>query len=201
MWGTMNAIGTSDNKIIFNNVFIEHGFNAVDSVLSIKFSDISIINKSSFSQSNATVSVSDSVIRSTGNYIKISESKHDSFIERNTLINTSIVIADSASPVSIKNNNFIGDSHVFFHCSNSPVYVERNSFLTKETTVIKLPDYCNVSNMQISNNYWGTDDKKIIDGMIFDSKDYFGISTTIDYMPILNEADVNTPDPTKYLSQ
>jgi uncharacterized repeat protein (TIGR02543 family) len=76
---------------------------------------------------------------------------------------------------------------------SSATIVKYNSFINTEGIVLKLPSGYDRAAMSATKNYWGTQDTRIIDTMIYDKNDDITCAGYIDYLPILTEPHPSTP--------
>lgn len=202
--GKLNAIGTSDSKIVFNNIKISGiGTNTEHFEINVQFSEI---NSGPFyywpDTMYGSLILRDSKINNSS-FIFLWYPTADSYIERNIFTNTGgISVGARNHNIYIRNNifynitNWQGDSAIEAWANNDTygqIIVEQNSFLTTNRVALRLPVGYTNANMMASNNYWSTTDESVINSMIFDKNDDLGSANYIVYLPILTEPHPNTP--------
>ena len=196
-WGTLNMVGDYENRILLNNVSLDSGFRGNGAKINISFADIYISNKSFLSNYFAEYSIYDSVFY--GCYFIVSQSNEVSTFERNTFVDTSIFVEAQNGEVIVRNNNFIGNSGIRLGFGGRTITIEKNNFITNEEKAVSFNSNCDLETLNVSNNYWGTTDLNLIDEMIYDHNDFYGIFTTADYFPILSIPDRLTPDSASHM--
>lgn len=145
----------------------------------------------------------DSVIKDFPQIIYLWYPIEDCYIERNIFIRSREISVGHSDSVKVYITNNVFYQNPLSAIVNWAAYdtsetiVRLNSFLNTAGTAVGL-QYSD-SGMSAINNYWGTTDIPTIESMIYDRNDYLGITSYIDYLPILTTADPNTPDPTPYL--
>jgi hypothetical protein len=99
--------------------------------------------------------------------------------------------------VSIRNNLF--QRNIGYVVKNVVSYpptqtiVKYNSFSEMWGTVLELEHDSPFAAMDASDNYWGTTNTSIIDAVIHDKNDDITLAGVINYLPILQTPDPNTP--------
>jgi hypothetical protein len=127
----------------------------------------------------------------------------DTFIEFNTFTNTSgikIGTDDSSKPsgfVFVKYNLFINNQgyiiNNFASYGFSKTFVNNNSFTDTSGIILEVEKTSTTADMDASQNYWGTTDTTIIDFKIYDKNDDDSCSSFINYLPLLDIPDPETP--------
>jgi len=200
-WGTLNILGDSENKIQLYDVTLTTGLRGNGTIINISFANMSLNPlRTSFSTGYAEYNIYDSVFY--GGVFSVNNSVNDSFFERNIFVDCPIVFSgDQHGGLIVKNNNFIGNSGVFFRpcLQTTSISIERNSFMSNEEKAIIIGPGSTLEELDISLNYWGTTDPDLINQMIYDHNDYYGLMTTVDYLPLLMSPHGATPDPTPYM--
>ncbi len=113
------------------------------------------------------------------------------------------IYTDNAVKVYIKNNlfykghslNYSGYWNFYILVDSqdlSEVTIKYNSFIDMNDTVLKLSD-SSISTFSASENYWGTQDKNVIETMIYDRNDDIRCVGYVNYLPILTEPHPDTP--------
>jgi len=128
----------------------------------------------------------------------------DSYIEYNTFVNSSgIEIAtddyysNAYGMVNVRYNLFTLNQGFFI--SNLASYglnkinVNNNTFINTNGIVLAVEKGYTTVDMNASQNYWGTSDTSIIDSIIFDKNDDASCNSYINYIPIIETPDPETP--------
>ena len=202
-WGTLNAIGTNENKITFENVNIGiNGKSSEPAFFDIQYANIygGSIVKAGGNAEYGSFRLRDSYIKDTSNYMYIWYPTSDVFIERNVFENSGGISVGTSSGVNvfIRNNVFYNQKGNFAvqnwaSYDSSQIIVEYNSFLSNDKIALKIRPGYSGSNMVATNNYWNTSDEKIVDSMIFDKNDDLSCASIIEKGNILLEPHENTP--------
>ena len=201
--GVLNANGTKNDKITFNNVNIKlNGTSKENSFMDISFAEInggSIVSPGGGS-GYGSFNLRDSHIKNTEDYMYVWYPKADVNIERNIFENSGGISVGTrgSTKVYIRNNVFYKQTRGFAvenwaSYNSSETIVEYNSFMSTDKIALRLPSGYNNANMTAINNYWNTNDTEVIDNMIFDKKDNLGSARIIEILPILEEPHENTP--------
>lgn len=205
VWGTLDAAGNEQSKIIFNNVSIGPGISGSSTtpfLINIKFSEInagSIYSPTGYAIYGSLV-LQDSILRDTSEYMYLWTPTSDCYIERNIFDNTggiSVGIGGNRK-VYVRNNVFYNQTtnsavENWVSSMTSELIVRYNSFLSNDRIALMLPSGYSDTRMTATQNYWNTLDTDIIDSMIYDRNDDLGCADYIDYIPVLTEPHPNTP--------
>lgn len=202
-FGTLSAIGTSENKITFENVNIGiNGKSSAPSFFDIQYADIygGSVVKAGGNAGYGSFNLSDSYIKNVNEYMYLWYPTADTYIERN------IFESSKGISVGVKGNiNVFIRNNVFYNQKGnyaiqnwasynlSETLVEFNSFLSNDRVALEIQPGYKTAKMKATNNYWNTTDEKIIDNMVFDNSDDLSCATTIEKSPILLEPHDNTP--------
>jgi hypothetical protein len=199
--GRIYALGTADNKIIFDSgVYLGQDFRffKADGPSPSVDLDYTIINGGSVWQGyGGSFSLKHSQL------IDVAESyvtypKKDVYIEYNIFINSrGFSTATYDANVYVRYNLFKGNDWFIVRSSasydGSKTIVKYNSFIDMAGIVLELaPGYSSAA-MTATENYWGTSDTNIIDSMIYDKNDDITCAGFIEYLPILTEPHPDTP--------
>ena len=199
--GRIYALGTADNKIIFDSgVYLGQDFRffKADGPSPSADLDYTIINGGSVWQGDGgSFSLKHSQL------IDVAESyvtypKKDVYIEYNRFINSrGFSTATDDANVYVKCNLFKGNDWFIVRSSasydGSKTIVKYNSFIDMAGIVLELrPGYSSAA-MTATENYWGTNDTGVIDSMIYDKNDDITCAGFIDYLPILTGPYPDTP--------
>jgi len=185
VWGTLNAVGRSSSHIVFNNVHIEaYGEETVTGphFVCIKFCQINggSVYRATGEGKYGSVTVQDSILRNTEDYLDIRFPISDCYIERNVFDNSggiSCGVPDyySYPTVYVRNNVFYNQKVLGavpavsnWSCpSPSKMIVQHNSFLSVDRLALCLPIYAATAGMTATENFWNTTDTNVIDAMIY----------------------------------
>jgi len=213
VWGTLNAIGRSSDRIQFENIQItSQGYVSDPSTINIQYANISypfVLSLGSYCEHSLRDSIID---KAQGVYIS-AEAGTECYFERNILINCGIIQLNTewewSGRLYVRNNVFYSDSSFDNYTGydsaislatrpNMTVF-QYNSLLiadSRYSIAAILGDFV----IDISNNYWGTTDTNVIDEQIYDGADlYPPISGYAKYTPFLTSPHTNTPVPTPYI--
>ena len=110
-------------------------------------------------------------------------------IQDNLILNNKfgVYLRDSQDDAVIKDNTFAGNGVGIFN----PTYhltLEGNNFVDNTLYDVQ----AGASAVNAENNWWGTSDRAVIAGKIYDSNDDFSLGTIV-YTPFLSVANVNAP--------
>jgi hypothetical protein len=128
----------------------------------------------------------------------------DAYIIHNIFLNASgirIGTDDYANPqgnVYVRYNLFTQNQGSFINnfasYGHSKVYINNNTFTDIDKIILEVERGSTTSDMDASQNYWSTLDNSTIDFMIYDANDDVSCSSYIDYFPIIEAPDPNTPE-------
>jgi hypothetical protein len=202
VYGTLNAVGSSSDKIHFQNMYIMS--SNVGSVpvftepsrVNMAYAEILNLAVLSFDGVGA-FSIRDSLLEGTSIEFLLNGSTEDCYFERNIIINSSDILLSL-----LDNSKYYIRNNVFYNAEitalNPPpnLFLEYNSFIITGTGyAIKLEGGSNING---ANNYWNTTNTSTIDSMIYDSNDNLNYPT-LNYKPFLTSPDPNTPDITPHI--
>jgi len=196
VWGNFTAIGTNSLKVIFNSVAVVTEQAAISSIVNIKFSEF---YGGSITHDDGNMLIEDSTINNLGSFYMFYPL--GAYITRNIFVDSAGIntVQRDDVKVYIKNNVFYQQTteYAIFNQANyntSETIVEYNSFLSTDRIALRLSN-SQPSDADITalNNFWNTTDTDIIDDMIYDRKDDFGIAEFIVYEPFLTEPHEDTP--------
>ncbi len=128
----------------------------------------------------------------------------DVFIEYNTFTNTSGIkigtddySSNTTGVVSVKYNLFLNNQgyiiNNFASYGLSKTFVNNNSFTSTSGVILEVEQTSTTADMDASQNYWGITNTTIIDSMIYDKNDDASCSSYINYLPLLDVPDPDTP--------
>lgn len=208
IFGTLNAIGDSTNRIKFNNVSIKQGNNVSWEPFIVNIQHAEITGGAYYGGGSGygSLSLKDSIIKDLYprifTYIWYPVS--DCYIERNIFINSpGLHIGTGMAPVYIVNNVFYNQFGEFairnWADYGADTVVLHNSFLSTDRIALALAPGYSTAKIDGINNYWNTTDTTIIDSMIYDKYDDLSSAGYINYLPILTNPHPDTPDPSPYI--
>lgn len=207
--GKIIALGTEDNKIIFDGGGNSSFFNAQNSKGSA-FLDLDYCEIRNggylWNHGYGYFNLKNSLVENLSDRSYIFYPENDIYIEYNEFKNAggfSIGHGENTK-VYIRYNFFNGKNSALpgyedYHIQNwasfseSETIVQYNSFLPEDNIVLRLPSGYGAAAMTATENYWGTTDEDIIKSMIYDKNDDMTSAGYIDYLPILSEPDPDTP--------
>jgi alpha-tubulin suppressor-like RCC1 family protein len=201
----VSANGTSDNKIIFNNVKVQRGsYYGTDGTYTTvgngkllvrlkfcEFNNSSVLNSST----SGIVDITDSSFKNSSIFDSttfISDYTNPSHIERNEFINSTgmkLNFNDSSVTLYLK-NNLIYDSfsEIWLSPNNhSKIHIENNSFINTNKYILNLYNNSTGLTLSLKENYWNTSDMNVIKSMIKN------LPQNIELGPILLEPHELTP--------
>jgi len=203
--GAIVAHGTIDNRIVFDGGGNSDFFSMqlADSLTVLDLEYCIIKNGNSFWFSTRTNQWASLTLRycelidisSYSNMYYFLSTGHTIYIEYNKFINSAgfLIGCDPEVYAYIRYNLYKGNRGSVLKikptCSDRMI-IEYNSFVDIDGVALEL---CISIDQNASNNYWGTTDTDVIDSMIYDGKDYIGITAFIRYLPILTESHPDTP--------
>ena len=213
VFGILNAIGSINAKIKFDNVNIVPGNGPTNEWLTINI-DYAEVNSGSiyYPTGNAvygSLSLRNSILLNIS-YIYLIRPTEDSFFERNIFISSGgiSVLDHESGSIYIRNNVFYqytGDNGQEYAIKNngssgtSETIAESNSFLSTDRIALILPNAFTSADITAINNYWNTTDTSEIESMIYDKNDDLGSANYIMYSPFLIVPHPDTPDSTPYI--
>jgi hypothetical protein len=212
--GTIYAIGTVNNKIIFDGcdrisgpgrpAFFSARYSGSDAFVDLEYCVIK--NGASFWWGDyGHFNLRRSELVNLTYYSYLYYPGNDVYIEYNKFVNAGgFSVGHSMANVYIMYNLFKGkyaDLPIYadFVVENwasyydSETIVKYNSFIDMAGIVLKLSPGCSDAAMTATENYWGTNDTEVIDSMIYDKKDDITCAGFIDYLPILTKPHPETP--------
>lgn len=205
-YGTLLVRGSTDNKVVFNEIEIVPGENAFGGPLFLidiqhaQFYGGSVYRPTG--EIYGSLRLRDSFLQDL-DLIYLWYPVADSFIERNIFVRCyGISVGISGVVVRIRNNVFVEQQGPYAienwvdygFPSNPPgTIVEYNSFLSTDRIAVRLEPGQSAAAMDARNNYWGTTNPAIIANMILDRNDDLSIATTIPFKPFLTAPHPDTP--------
>jgi len=200
VWGTLSAVGTKDDPIIFEQTSIYPGNSQATSnkhgLITIQYSQLyrSKLYYPSGDAMYGSLILTDSYIEDL-DWMYMWYPVRDSIIQRNVFIRPGLIDSGlTRVGLNISNNVFYKQSKPIVNWAtydDAKVVVERNSFLSAKGEILALKyDH---SSMTAPSNYWGGLPDSEIPGKIIDKNDDLGLPGFIEYLPTLSEPDAETP--------
>ena len=208
--GMLKAHGTADNPIVFDGGGNSDFFGAPDfangTSLDLDYCRIEnglslrpLTQFGAFSLKHSRITN-----LSAPSYIWFPEG--DAYIEKNSFLSAAgfSILTAQDTQVYITNNNFKGkypgiSDYADYWIQNrgsfnqSQTIVKYNSFSLNDGVALKLLGGYDTSAIIAVDNYWGTQDKNLINGMVYDKDDDDSCAGYIDYVPLLVEPHSKTP--------
>ena len=208
VFGTLNAVGTALARISFDTTQITPGANQPSEPFGIVV-EYANLNRGSFyaPTGNAiygSFTLRNSVIRDASEYMYVWYPVADTYIERNTFINSGGVsigadLRTTVKYVYVRNNSFeswTAPNSKYFAVVNwasyggEAVVLKYNSFLSTDRIAVRVETD---GQLNATENYWNTVNEVVIQSMIFDKNDDLAAPGYVEYRPFLTQPDPNTP--------
>jgi hypothetical protein len=212
--GRLEAVGTPSAHIALTDILILPAQH-VDPAAQVHLEYVDLVHGGAFGRfSNGSLILRDSRLTDNYAHIELWYPEADSYIERNIFRNSlGIVTAtNDGGSVYIRNNSFyemrgddaddLDDKSAIKNLAeegSARTVVERNSFWSTDRINVSLPcSFYPHAKLSLPNNYWGTTDEAVIQGMIRDRHDVADCVGYVEYKPYLTASDPETPtsDPT-----
>ncbi|GEM_PF-5510783 len=159
-----------------------------------------------------SVYINNNIIKYCSSGINISGEVEDSKITHNTIRDIAeqeniynpyqaAIVFDRTSVneevelLEISNNNIYSNSTALkftYTSSMEQIVVYNNNIFDNYLYSVRLDESISSEGLNISNNWWGTIDRSLIDNSVYDGNDDFHINT-VKYEPVLSEFVINTP--------
>src|SRR5262249_12029159 len=197
IYGALDASGTPDAPVVFQDTNIRPGANTPSQPFTITISNASISGGSLYAPNGAVYGnlvLTDSVVENVG-MIYLWYPVADCVIERNILSGVSLSIGQNGPSVYVRNNVLQNSTIENWASYAGNTVVQLNTFADVGSVVVSLPSGYTSAAMNAQYNYWGTTDPNVIQSMIFDRNDDLGCAGVIPFEPFLSEPDPNTPTP------
>ena len=206
--GIIDAQGTADSPInidgngasfIFKtNNLLSGGF------MSLTYCNIKNAERAFWFDNTASINITHSDLSDLCQPSHLWFPAQDSYIEYNTFVNSSgIEIAtddyysNAYGMVNVRYNLFTLNQGFFINNLASyglnKVNANNNTFINTNGIVLVVEKGYTTVDMDASQNYWGTSDTSIIDLMIFDKNDDSSCNSYINYIPIIDAPNPETP--------
>lgn len=213
VWGTIKAIGNESQKIQFQTVYLTAKQNGDNRPATLELNGIRFESGSiKGGPRNVIILIKNSSLKNILTPIDIYIPGANCFIENNVFVNCSSITTSlvGSNRVYVRYNSFysqnssciINYGNKFQSSDTAFTIVSYNSFLSKEKIAAESPTYAYFYNsgLDLSNNYWNTNDAGIIQSMILDKNDDLNRLYPINYLPYLNSPHAATPFPVRLTS-
>jgi len=210
-WGALRVAGQVGSEARLRDVHLDPGgSNGVPALMTI---DHAILDDATLWRANggaryASLALTNSIVRDAkpGSYLYLWYPQGPCTIEGNVFVRSGgISVGTRGQTVLVKNNVFYRPTTPFV-VRNWVSYgglftvVARNSFLDTMAIAVELPPGYDSASLDARENYWGTTDRAVIEGMIFDRNDDLGSASVIPFEPFLSAPDPATPDHLPWLN-
>lgn len=203
--GTLNAIGTSENPIIFRHAAILassiHVPGSATTTIRHSFIDHSILFMQGFDLKGNLI-IEDSVIDNTDSlpnpFLKIGQANGTSLVLRKNIIKGAKFNFDSYWFLKVINNHISGSGELIDidNLDGFSSVLSKNTILGKENSVtVGSRPFYGTQEVFIGPNYWGTSDPVEIQKIIYDGNDNYGQTNIAVLQDILLTPDLDTPSP------
>ena len=211
IWGSLKAIGTAEDNIIFNGVHLQlRDSNTTELVMQhTKYNGGLMNNVGVTGDEPRILVIRDSIFQDVdrtdfGNVIE------GSFIERNIFKRCKTILiwtnqTAGSQKLYIRNNYFL-DPLDAVDWIKGAISIGGYSELASEIVIVAYNSFINTNKIALSvnlqpqdaqflalNNYWNTTDTSVIDSMIYDRNDDLAIGGYVTYIPFLTEPHPDTP--------
>jgi hypothetical protein len=209
IFGRLDAVGTSAERVVLEGVQLYPGVNAQAAVIHVDFADVKggTFWAPTGNAATGTLLLRNSVFRGLEQYVYLWYPKGDCVIERNVFIDSGgLSLSSGPVSVSVRNNVFHGNQGDGYGMrfaievwtgGPSTLLIENNSFLSTDRVAVAIEG--DSTTASAVNNYWGTSQTATIDAMIHDQNDDFSLAGKVPYTPFLTAPHADTPDPTPWL--
>ena len=206
--GIIDAKGTADSHITFDGNGVSFIFKTNNLLsggfMSLTYCNIRNAERAFWFDNTASINITHSDLSDLSQSSHLLFPAQDSYIEYNTFVNSSGIgigtddyYSNPYGMVNVRYNLFTLNQGFFI--SNLASYglnkinVNNNTFINTNGVILGVEkDYITVD-MNASQNYWGTLDTSIVDSMIFDKNDDASCNSYINYLPIIDAPDPETP--------
>lgn len=191
VFGEVSAEGEASKKINIMNLIINTGNNKSQSG-TIKISNSNLIYCQLSNYSGGYLHLKDSWVDYSNSYFYNNQNHYFGYsnLERNIFTNSQPI--GLGSDATLTNNLFYNVSSIAIDESSHKRFINNSFYMKSLKNSISLSyPYSSVENM--TNNYWGTIDKNVIDDILFDKNDDLKIDGVIAYAPYLSADHEDTP--------
>jgi hypothetical protein len=206
--GVIQAHGDATNKIIFdgngNSSFFKTNHPVAEGFVDLDYCIIRNGQSAFWLDNTAYLNLTNSDLRNLSQTSYLWYPSQDTYIEYNTFTNcagikigTNDFFANSSGMVYVRYNLFTNNQGYIINnyasYGASKTIINNNSFTNTTGTILEVEKTSTTADMNASQNFWGTANTTIIDSMIYDENDDVSCSSYINYLPILDSPDPETP--------
>ena len=207
--GFIAANGNATSKIIFdgngNSNFFETNHPVVTGFADLDYCTIRNGLSAFWFDNTGSFNLTNSELSNLSQESYLWYPSQNVFIEYNIFTNTSGIkigtddyyTSNTTGFVAITYNLFLNNQgyiiNNFASYGLSKTYVNNNSFANTRGVIFEVEPTSTTADMNASQNYWGTADTTIVDSMIYDQNDDTACSSYINYLPLLDTPDPDTP--------
>jgi hypothetical protein len=206
--GILKAHGNATSKIIFegngNSDFFKTNHPVANGYVDLDYCIIRNGLSAFWFDNTGSFNLTNSELSNLSQASYLWYPSQDTYIEYNTFTNTAGIrigtddyLSQSLGIVNIKYNAFINNHGYIINnyasYGSSKIFVNNNSFIYTTGEILQVEKTSTTADMDASQNYWGTSNTSIIDSMIYDKNDDLSCSSYINYLPILDIPDPDTP--------
>ena len=206
--GVIQANGNATNKIIFdgngNSSFFKTNHPVAEGFVDLDYCIIRNGQSAFWLDNTAYLNLTNSDLSDLSQTSYLWYPSQDTYIEFNTFTNcagikigTDDYFANSSGSVYVRYNLFTNNQGYIINnyasYGASKTYINNNSFTNTTGTILEVEKTSTTADMDASQNFWGTANTTIIDSMIYDKNDDVSCSSYINYLPILDSPDPETP--------
>jgi hypothetical protein len=206
--GVIQANGNATNKIIFdgngNSSFFKTNHPVAEGFVDLDYCIIRNGQSAFWLDNTAYLNLTNSDLSDLSQTSYLWYPSQDTYIEYNTFTNcagikigTDDYFANSSGIVYVRYNLFTNNQgyviNNYASYGASKIIINNNSFTNTTDTILEVEKTSTTADMNASQNFWGTANTTIIDSMIYDENDDVSCSSYINYLPILDAPDPETP--------
>ena len=206
--GVIQAHGNATNKIIFdgndNSNFFKTNHPVAKGFVDLDYCIIRNGQSAFWFDNTGSFNLTNSELSNLSQSSYLWYPSQDTFIEYNSFTNTAGIkigtddySSHTPGDVYIKfnlfnsNQGFIINNYASY--GSSKIIVNNNSFTNTAGIILEVEKTATTADMDASQNYWGTTNTTIIDSMIYDKNDDVSCYSAINYLPLLDVPDPETP--------
>jgi hypothetical protein len=206
--GVIQAHGNLTNKIIFdgngNSNFFKTNHPVSKGFVDLDYCIIRNGQSAFWFDNTGSFNLTNSELSNLSQSSYLWYPSQDTFIEYNAFTNTAGIkigtddfSSQSPGAVYIRYNLFNSNQGIIVNnyasYGSSKTIVNNNSFTNTAGIILEVEKTATTADMDASQNYWGTTNTTIIDSMIYDKNDDVSCSSFINYLPLLDIPDPQTP--------
>jgi hypothetical protein len=207
--GVIQAHGNLTNKIIFdgngNSSFFKTNHPVAQGFADLDYCVIRDGQSAFWFDNTGFFNLTNSELSNLSEYSYLWYPSQETFIEYNSFTNTAGIkigtddySSNSSGNVYVRYNLFYGNQGFILnnyasYGGFSKTIVNNNSFTNTEGIILEVEKTSTTADMDASQNYWGTTNTTIIDLMIYDKNDDDSCYSFINYLPLLDVPNPDTP--------